>query len=81
MRVLACLTGALLAAHQIVGCPEFDARRPLPVPRQVDREHVYKYIYACVFEYRMTGDGRYVEEIAGFRENGLIPDWAAQDIA
>ena len=79
--MLAPLTGALLAAHQIVGSPDFDAANAMPIPRQVDREHTFKYVYACVAEHRETGDPRYPEEVKGFRANGLVPAWAAKDQA
>ncbi len=72
--LVAALTGALLAAHRIVGSPGFDAATPLPVPSRIDQEHAYKYVYACLAEYRVYGDERYLEEIAGFRSKGLVGD-------
>jgi hypothetical protein len=78
--VLASLTGALLAAHRVVGSPGFDRENPAPAPEHLDREHIYKYIYACVSEYEAYGDCRYLEEISQFRQQGLIADWAARAI-
>jgi hypothetical protein len=76
---LAALTGGLLAAHQVVGSPGFDRDNPIPVPNRLDEEHAYKYAWACLSEYRHYGDVRYAEEIQGFRKNGLIPQWCADD--
>lgn len=73
----ACLTGALLGAHRIVGSPAFDADRPAPAPDALDREHIYKYIYACMSEHRVYGDPRYLDEIRAFRGKGLIEEWMA----
>jgi len=78
--MLASLTGALLAAHRIVGSPGFDADRPMPIPERLDREHNFKYVYACASEYRAFGDARYLEEIRGFRAKGLVPEWAGRDL-
>ena len=74
---LAALTGALLAAHQVVGSPAFDRDKPLSIPDNLDREHIYKYAWACLSEYRQYGDARYIEEIRGFRNKGLLPEWCA----
>ncbi len=76
---LAALTGALLAAHQAVGSPGFDRENPLPIPDHLDREHIYKYVWACLSEYRQYGDARYTEEIRGFRDKGLVPSWCARE--
>ena len=73
--VLAPLTGALLAAHLAVGSPSF--KDPQPVPRRLDREHAYKYAWACLSEYRHSGEVRYTEEIRALRHQGLIPGWCA----
>ncbi len=78
--MLASVTGALLAAHRAVGSPHFDRSKPMPAPIQLDHEHIYKYIYACVSEYKTYGDPRYLEEIDQFRQNGLIANWAARGI-
>jgi Questin oxidase-like len=75
--VLASLTGALLAAHQVVGSPAFDRYSPLSVPDHLDREHTYKYVWTCLSEYRHYGDDRYKEEIRGFRDKSLVPAWCA----
>lgn len=72
---LAALTGALLAAHKAVGSPEFDD--PRPVPGRLDREHVYKYAWACLSEHRHYGNPLYAQEIRGLRDAGLIPRWCA----
>jgi hypothetical protein len=77
--VLASLTGALLAAHRAVGSPGFDRDSPLRAPDQLDREHIYKYIHACVSEYKTHGDPRYLEEVQLFRQKNLIADWVARD--
>ena len=76
---LAALTGALLAAHQAVGSPGFDRENPRPIPDHLDREHTYKYVWACLSEYRQYGDVRYTEEIRGFRDKGLVPTWCASE--
>lgn len=76
---VAALTGALLAAHKVVGSPDFDRDGVMPVPDRLDREHTYKYAWACLSEHRHYGDERYADEIRGFREKGLIADWSARD--
>jgi len=76
---LAALTGGLLAAHQVVGSPEFDRDHSMPVNDKLSDEHTYKYAWACLSEYRHYGDKRYLEEIKTFRQNGLIPEWCAAD--
>ena len=76
---VAALTGGLLAAHRVVGSPDFHRRNPMPVPERLDREHTYKYAWTCLSEYRHYGDDRYAEEIRGFRRSGLIPEWCAAD--
>ena len=78
--ILASLTGALLAAHRAVGSPPFDRLHPLPAPSRLDHEHSYKYVYACVSEYKVYNDPRYLEEIDQFRQQGLIAEWAARDM-
>ena len=74
-EVLSALTGSLLAAHLVVGSPAFERALPLPVPEYLDREHTYKYAYACSVEYREYGDNRYLEEFEGFRQSGLLAPW------
>ena len=74
------LNGALLAAHQIVGCPGFNVSHSLPAPDALDPAHCFKYAWSCVCELKATGDQRYVDEIQAFREQKLIPEWAAVDI-
>jgi hypothetical protein len=76
---LASLTGGLLAAHQVVGSPDFDRDNPMTVPNRLDEEHTYKYAWTCLSEYRHYGDDRYIEEIKMLRESGLIPLWCAGD--
>jgi len=76
---LAALTGGLLAAHQVVGSPEFDRDHSMPVNDRFDDEHNYKYAWACLSEYRHYGDDRYLEEIQALRQSGLIPQWCAAD--
>ena len=76
---LAALTGGLLAAHQVVGSPGFGRVHSMPVNDRLSDEHTYKYAWACLSEYRHYGDNRYLEEIQGFRQNGLIPQWCAVD--
>ena len=75
--VLAALTGGLLAAHRVVGSPDIDRDTPMAVPDELDREHRYKYVWACLSEYRHYRDERYAEEIRGFRDKGLVPAWCA----
>jgi hypothetical protein len=77
-RALAALTGSLIAAHQVLGSPAFDREDPLPIPDRLDREHAYKYAWACLSEYRFYGDELYIDEIRGFRVRGLIPAWCAK---
>jgi len=72
---LAALTGGLLAAHQVVGSPDFDRDCSMPVNNKLDNEHNFKYAWACLSEYRYYRDDRYLEEIQGLRQNGLIPEW------
>jgi len=74
---LAALTGGLLAAHQVVGSPDFDRNCAIPVNSKIDNEHNYKYAWACLSEYRHYEDDRYLEEIQVLRQNGLIPEWCA----
>jgi hypothetical protein len=78
---LAALTGGLLAAHQVVGSPDFDRGHSMPVNDSLDDEHNYKYAWACLSEYRHYGDVRYLEEIQGLRQSGLIPQWCAAEEA
>jgi len=73
------LTGGLLAAHKVVGSPNFDQDNPMPMPNSLDQEHTYKYAWACLSEYRHYGDDRYIEEIKMLRESGLVPLWGAGD--
>ncbi len=77
-EVLAPLTGALLAAHRIVGSPAFD--EPLAAPGTLDPAHAFKYVYSCLMEYAVLGDERYLEEIVLFRDAGLIPPWSAPGV-
>ena len=72
---LAALTGAMLAAHRALDCPDFDQSNPLPAPDTIDREHGYKYAWACLSEYRHYQEPRYAEELRGFRDAGLVPAW------
>jgi hypothetical protein len=76
---LAALTGGLLAAHQVVGSPDFDRDHSMPVIDRFDDEHNYKYAWACLSEYRHYGDERYLEEIQALRQSGLVPQWCAAD--
>jgi hypothetical protein len=71
--MLASLSNALLAAHGIVGNPEFDS--PVPVPQRLDPEHAFKYAWSCLSEYREYGGQSYLGEIEAFRNQELIPDW------
>ena len=72
------LTGALLATHRVVGSPCFDRKAPVPVDLEVDEDHIYKYVWTCLVEYRHYGDERYAEEVRRFRENQLVPAHYAQ---
>ena len=74
---LAALTGGLLAAHLVVGSPEYDARKPAAAPAHLDTEHAFKYAWSCLSEYRHYGDVRYAEEVRLFRDAELIPQWCA----
>ncbi len=76
---LAALTSGLLAAHQVVGSPDFDHNHSMPVNDMLGDEHNYKYAWACLSEYRHYGDDRYLDEIQGLRQSGLIPKWCAAD--
>lgn len=73
-RLLAALTGALLAAHQIVGAPRFDAEAPIAVS-QPDTEHLYKYLYVCRQESKLGNDPRYLTELQAFHEANMTPAW------
>ncbi len=75
--VLAALTGGLLAAHRVVGSPDIDRDTPMAVPDELGGEHRFKYVWACLSEYRHYRDERYAEEIRGFRDKGLVPAWCA----
>ena len=69
------LSSAILAAHLVLAAPRGgEPKDPLP---SLDEEHVIKYCWACVSEYRRTGDPIYLEEIRVFKRMMLIPDWAA----
>ena len=74
---LAALTSGLLAAHQVVGSPDFDHNHAMPVNDRLGDEHNYKYAWACLSEYRHYGDDRYLGEIRELRKSGLIPRWCA----
>ena len=50
---------------------------PMAVPDELDKEHRYKYVWACLSEYRHYRDERYAEEIREFRDRGLVPAWCA----
>ena len=76
---LAALTGGLLAAHQVVGSPDFYPDHSMPVNDRLDSEHNYKYAWACLSEYRHYRNNRYLEEIQGLRQNELIPQWCTVD--
>jgi len=76
--MLAALTGGLLAAHRVVGSPDFDRAGPAPMPDRLDKEHTYKYAWACLSEYRQYRDERYAQEILDLRDKGLIPAWCAK---
>ena len=76
---LAVLTGSLLAAHRVVGSPSFERNDPSPVNPQIDTEHAYKYVWACLSEYRRYGDERYAEEVRRFREHQIVPSWCAEN--
>lgn len=78
-QALAALASGLLAAHRVVGSPRFERGNPLPVPDRLGREHAFKYTWACLSEYCYYGDERYIDEIRGFRENGLVPAWSAKN--
>ncbi len=77
---VAALTGAMLAAHQVLGSPEYRTARPLAAPGKLDQEHSFKYVWACVSEFRAYSDARYVDEIRAFRDAGLVPAWCAREI-
>jgi hypothetical protein len=74
-QVLAALTGGLLAAHKIVGCPAFDREHPMTIPDRVDRDHAYRYAFTCLSEYEAYADERYLDEFEGFKRNGLLAAW------
>jgi hypothetical protein len=74
-QVLSALTGALLAAHKVIGSPAFDRADPMSVPNTVDREHAYKYAFTCLSEHEIYGDARYLEEVEGFKRNGILAGW------
>lgn len=65
---VAALTGGLLAAHRIVGCPRIDRFNPLPISDQLDREHAYKYTWTCLSEFRHYQDNKYADEIRQIRQ-------------
>ena len=75
----ASMTGALLAVHLVLGSPKI-LDHTLPAPQQLDQEHSYKYVSACVSEYRCYEDEDYLSEIVLFKERGLVPDWAAREL-
>ena len=79
--LLSALTGSMLAAHRALGSPNFARAQPAPIPGRLDREHRFKYGWSCLAEYRSYGDPRYLEELLGFRQAGLLPDWCAADLA
>ena len=71
--LIAALTAAIQAGYLVVGAPDFS--KPLPPPAQLDEEHNIKYMFACASEYREYGDPRYLDEMHGFVETGLVPNW------
>ena len=77
--LLPALTGALLAAHTIVGRPPLSTGNVAPAPASLDEAHVLKYAWSCHCEYRRYGDPRYLDEIRRFRQSGLLPDWCTTD--
>lgn len=72
--LVAATSGALLAAHQIVGSPTFDF--VTPHTKSGDSEHVVKYGFACLQEYERYGDARYLDEFDQLKSVGSLPDWA-----
>ncbi len=76
---LAALTGGLLAAHKVVGSPNFDRNDPKTFAVSPDQEHAYKYAWTCLSEYRNYEDKRYLEEILELRNRGYIPNWCAAE--
>ena len=71
---LAALTGALLAAHIVVGSPHFHTRAALVSQGE---DHDLKFAWSCLSEYRCYGDERYLEEIRLLKDAHLIPAWCA----
>lgn len=75
---VASQTSALLASHLILKSPAIGSA--MSVPDQLDPEHAIKYAWSCLSEYRVYGDGRYIDEIRTFRDKGLVPPWVAADL-
>lgn len=79
-HAVASITSAILAAHRALDCPTFNPDDPQPVPSSIDREHGYKYAWACLSEYRHYGDGVYAEELRAFCETGLVASWCTSGL-
>lgn len=73
---VAAITGAILASHLVLGSPAF---RTVSVGEvgTLDPEHAFKYVWACLSEYRAYGNPVYVDEIRLFRSAGSVPGWVA----
>ncbi len=78
VKAVTSMARAILASHLVLGSPAFDAT-DLP-PAALDPEHAFKYVWACLSEYRHYGTAVYLDEIHAFKEAGLVPDWAAQEV-
>ena len=76
---IAAMTSAILASHLVLGSPAL-TDDPLPAPANLDPEHAYKFVWACLAEYREYGDDEYLDEIESFRQAGLVPSWAAAEL-
>ena len=68
------LTGAVMASHLVLGSPPLSGA-VMAAPASLDPEHAIKYAWACLSEYRSSGNPLYEEEVDLFRNAGLVPAW------
>lgn len=79
-QIIGWLTPALQAAHLAIDSPDVsDNATLLPVSR-IDGEHLYKFLWTCVSEYRHYGCATYASELHDQSQQGYFPVWVDLNI-
>lgn len=78
-QAISAMSSALVASHLVLGSPKL--AQTLPAPNQLDPEHAYKYCWACLSEFRASGNPVYIDEIRLFVGGDLVPHWVAESIS